>query len=53
MRKHRYNFQLLALTLIVLPAIGLYYIAASGNQIWVWGLLSLVILGNGLMVMIP
>lgn len=43
---HKFETHLTAFLLIILPAIPLFYVAQLESNAWIWGLLSLVILGN-------
>ena len=52
LQSHRFEAHLIVFLLIVLPALPLYFAAQQGANFFVWGFLSLVILGNLIELMI-
>ena len=52
LREHKFEAHLLAFSLMILPAVGLYFAARRGSQSWIWALLGVFVLGNLLAVVV-
>jgi hypothetical protein len=53
LRQRQLPLHVIALLLMLLPAVGSYFAARSGVDAWIWPLLAIVILGNLLAVVVP
>lgn len=52
LRAHSFGAYLTAFLLMSVPPVPLYFAARAGAGEWVWPLLGLVILGNGLVLLL-
>jgi hypothetical protein len=52
LRTHNFEAYLTAVALIAIPPVPLFFAAQQGAVGWIWGLLSLVILGNSLVLLV-
>jgi hypothetical protein len=53
LRQRQFQLHLIALLLMFLPAVGIYFAARNGSEVWIWFLLSIIILGNLLAMLVP
>ena len=52
LRNHKFETHLAAVLLMAVPPLPLYFAAQQGAAGWIWALLSLVILGNVLVLLV-
>jgi ABC-type maltose transport system permease subunit len=52
LRTHKFEAYLTAVLLMAVPPVPLYFAAQRGAVGWIWGLISLVVLGNVLVLLI-
>jgi hypothetical protein len=52
LREHTFITYMIALLLMVLAPVGLFFSAQAGATVWIWALLGMVVLGNLLVLAI-
>ncbi len=53
LRDNKFKLHLMALLLMLIPPIPLYFAAEKGAVGWIWFLIGIVILGNLIVIVVP